>query len=88
MKYLRFLIGEREDGTMKYLGTVKKEKGQVVMPDTFQEVEDGRVFEAIEIGGDILLLAAPLEKERWGRIEELAKGSIEKHRATLEALAR
>jgi hypothetical protein len=73
---------------MKYLGTVKKEKGQVVMPDTFQEVEDGRVFEAIEIGGDILLLAGPLEKERWGRIEELAKESIEKHRATLEALAR
>jgi hypothetical protein len=73
---------------MKYLSTVKKEKGQVVMPDTFQEVEDGRVFEAIEIGGDILLLAGTLEKERWGRIEELAKESIEKHRDTLEALAR
>jgi hypothetical protein len=58
------------------------------MPDAFQEVEEGRVFEAIEIGGDILLLAGPLEKERWARIEELAKDSIEKHRATLEALAR
>lgn len=73
---------------MKYLGTVKKEKGQVVMPEAFQEVEEGRVFEAIEIGSDILLLAGPLDKERMARIEELAKESIEKHRATLEALAR
>lgn len=73
---------------MKYLGTVKKEKGQVVMPEAFQDVEEGRVFEAIEVGGDILLLAGPLDKERMARIEELAKESIEKHRATLEALAR
>ncbi len=73
---------------MKYLGTVKKEKGQVVIPDTFREVEDGRIFEAIEVGGDILLVAGPLEKERLSLIEELAKESIEKHRATLEALAR
>ncbi len=73
---------------MKYLGTARKEKGRVVMLDAFQEVEEGRVFEAIEIGGDILLLAGPLEKERWARIEELTKESIEKHRATLEALAR
>jgi len=77
-----------QGGAIKYLGTVKKEKGQVMMPDTFQEVEDGRVFEAIEIGGDILLLAGPLEKERLVRIEELAKESIKKHRATLEVLAR
>jgi hypothetical protein len=73
---------------MKYLGMAKKKGGQVVMPDIFQEVEDGRVFEAIEIGGDILLIAGPLEKERLARMEELAKESIEKHRATLEALGR
>lgn len=60
----------------------------MVMPDAFQEMEEGRVFEAVEIGGDIILLAGPLEKERWARIEELTKKSIEKHRATLEALSR
>ncbi len=73
---------------MKYLGTVKKEKGQVVMPEAFREVEEGRVFEAVEIGRDILLLAGPLDKEKMARIEDLTKESIEKHRATLEALAR
>lgn len=58
------------------------------MPDAFKEVEDGRVFEAIEIGGDIILLAGPLEKEKLAQIEELARESIEIHRATLEALTR
>jgi hypothetical protein len=72
---------------MKYLGTVRKEKGRIVMPDAFQEVEDGQTFEAIEMGGDIILLAGALEKERWTQIEELTKESIERHRATLEALA-
>jgi hypothetical protein len=71
---------------MKYLGTAKKEKGRMVMPDAFQEVENGRLFEAIEVGGDIILLAGPLEKERWAEIEELTKESIKRHRATLEAL--
>ncbi len=60
----------------------------MVVPDTFQEVEDDRPFEAIELGGDILLLAGSLEKERLARVEELANESIEKHRATLKALAR
>jgi hypothetical protein len=73
---------------MKYLGTARKEKGRMVMPEAFQEVEDGRTFEAIEISGDIILLAGALEKERWAQIEELTKESIERHRATLEALAR
>jgi hypothetical protein len=74
--------------TMKYLGTAKKEKGHMVMPDAFKEVEDGRIFEAIEMGGDIILLAGALEKERWARIEELTKDTIRRHRATLEALSR
>ncbi|MFZ2089152.1 MAG: hypothetical protein WAU47_11285 [Desulfobaccales bacterium] len=73
---------------MKYLGTAKKEKGRMVMPDAFQEVEDGRTFEAIEVGGDIILVAGALEKERWTQIEELTQESIKRHRATLEALAR
>ena len=73
---------------MKYLGTVRKEQGRLVIPEALREVEEGRVFEAVEIGGDIILLAGPLEKERWDRIEELAQESINKHRATLEALSR
>jgi hypothetical protein len=73
---------------MKYLGTARKEKGRMVMPDAFQEVEDGRIFEAIEMGGDIILLAGALEKERWAQIEELTKESIKRHRPTLEGLAR
>jgi hypothetical protein len=73
---------------MKYLGTVRKEKGRMVVPDAFQEVEDGRIFEAIEMGGDIILLAGALEKERWAQIEELTKETIKRHRATLEALSR
>ncbi len=71
---------------MKYLGPAKKEEGRMVMPDAFQEVENGRLFEAIEVGGDIVLLAGPLEKGRWAEIEELTKESIKRHRATLEAL--
>ena len=73
---------------MKYLGTVRKERGRLEIPEALREVEEGRVFEAVEIGGDILLLAGPLEKERWAQIEELAQESINKHRATLEALSR
>ena len=73
---------------MKYLGTAKKEKGRMVMPDAFQEVEDGRTFEAIEVGGDIILVPGALEKERWTQIEELTQESIKRHRATLEALNR
>jgi hypothetical protein len=70
------------------MGTARKEKGRVVMPEAFQEVEEGRIFEAIEMGGDIILLAGALEKERWAHIEELTKESINRHRATLEALTR
>jgi len=73
---------------MKYLGTVRKEQGRLEIPEAPREVEKSRVFEAVEIGGDIILLAGPLEKERWARIEELAQKSMNKHRATLEALSR
>ena len=66
---------------MKYLGVARKEKGQVVMPDAFQEAEEGKLYEVIEIGGDILLVPSPLDRER------LARKSIEEHRKTLEGLA-
>ena len=59
----------------------------IVMPDAFQEVEEGRTYEAIEIGGDILLASVPLDRERLGKIARLASRSIEEHRKSLEGLA-
>ena len=73
---------------MKYLGVARKEKGQVVMPDAFREAEEGKLYEVIEIGGDILLVPSPLDRKRLARIEKLAQRSIEEHRKTLEGLAR
>ena len=72
---------------MKYLGIARKEKGKIVMPDGFQEIEEGRTYEAIEIGGDILLASVPLDRERLGKIARLASRSIEEHRKSLEGLA-
>ncbi len=73
---------------MKYLGVARKEKGQVVMPDAFRETEEGKLYEVIEIGGDILLVPSPLDRERLARIEKLANRCIEEHRKALEGLAR
>jgi len=73
---------------MKYLGIVKRQNGNLTMPDAFQEVATLRTYDAIQVGGDILLLSAPLDRERLKKIEELAKRSIEEHRSTLKALAK
>ena len=73
---------------MKYLGIVKRQNGNLTMPDAFQEVATLRTYDAIQVGGDILLLSAPLDRERLKKIEELAKRSIEEHRSSLEALAK
>jgi hypothetical protein len=73
---------------MKYLGIVKRKNGNLTMPDAFQEVMTLRTYDAIQVGGDILLLPAPLDRERLKKIEELAKRSIEEHRSTLDALAK
>jgi len=72
---------------MKYLGIARKKKGQVIMPDTFKEVE-GKLYEVIEVGGSLLLIPSPLNRERLARIERLAQLSIKEHRKTLEGLAR
>jgi hypothetical protein len=73
---------------MKYLGIVKRQNGNLMLPDTFQEIAEPHTYEAIQVGGDILLLSPPLDQERLKRIEELAKRSIEEHRDSLERLAR
>lgn len=73
---------------MKYLGLVKRENGSLIMPDTFLQVVDRNAYEAIQIGGDIILVSATLDRQRLSRIANLAARSIEEHRATLKGLAR
>lgn len=73
---------------MKYLGIVKRNNANLTLPDAFQKAAPTAEYEAIEVGGDILLLSAPLDQERLRRIERLASRSIEEHRRTLEGLAR
>lgn len=58
------------------------------MPDAFRQVSDAPSYEAVEVGGDILLLPAPLDRERLQRIESLASESIAEHREALLGLAR
>jgi hypothetical protein len=73
---------------MKYLGPARKEKGCVIMPDTFRDVPEGQVFEAVEVGGDIVLAIPPLDKNRLDEVKRLADRSIADHRKSLEGLAR
>lgn len=73
---------------MKYLGIARKEKGKVIMPDSFKEVEEGKLYEVIEIENEILLLPSPLDKKRLELIKKLADESINEHRETLEELAK
>jgi hypothetical protein len=71
---------------MKYLGIVKRQNCVLTMPDGFEEVAQGREYEAIQVEDGILLVPAPLDRERLRRIEQLANRSIEEHRKTLEGL--
>ena len=73
---------------MKYLGIVKRDNAKLSMPDAFQEVAEAGQYEAIEVGGDILLVSAPLDAERLRHIEDLTNRSINDHRPTLKGLAR
>jgi hypothetical protein len=73
---------------MKYLGIVKKENGTLAVPDSFKDVAELRTYEAVQMGGDILLFSTPLDRERLKKIDELTESSIRDHRKTLEGLAR
>ena len=73
---------------MKYLGIVKKENGTLAVPDSFKDVAEIRTYEAVQVGGDILLLSTPLDRERLKKIDALTESSIRDHRKTLEGLAR
>jgi hypothetical protein len=71
---------------MKYLGIARAQKGSVKMPDTYQ-AEDGCEYEAVELGGDIILTPSKTIVERHRVIQGLTEASIHDHRSTLEKLA-
>ncbi len=73
---------------MRYLGIVKREADHLVLPDGFDEVAPGQTYEAVEVGGDIILTSSPLDRQRLEEIDRLAKQSIEVHRQSLEGLSR
>ena len=58
------------------------------MPDGFRGVQEGKIYDVVEIGGDVVLAPSPLDRERLAQIERLARRSIKEHRQTLEGLAR
>ena len=73
---------------MKYLGPATNENGRLRMPDSFGAEERAATYEALDIGGDILLVANPLDRKRLEHIEALAQTVINEHRKALESLAR
>jgi hypothetical protein len=58
------------------------------MPDLFREESRTETYEALDIDGDILLVASPLDRKRLEHVQSLARASIADHRKTLEGLAR
>ena len=73
---------------MKYLGIAKRQRNSLTMPDAFSGGQEAQSYEAIQVGDTILLLSAPLDRERLKHVGELADRSIADHRKSLEGLAR
>jgi hypothetical protein len=81
---------------MQYLGIAKKEKTDnknenqylITLPDQFKSIDSQNIFDVYEIEGDLYFTFKKLKKERLSKIENLALNSIEKHRKTLEGLAK
>lgn len=71
---------------MRYLGVAKKEKGLVVMPDSFGKDEIGVFYEAFEIDGQILLMHPPVSRKRQRQIKALMSQSMDEHRTTLKGM--
>jgi hypothetical protein len=72
---------------MKYLGIARNQNGRVVMPDTF-EAKDGVEYEAVDMGGDILLMPSTLQRERIKLIKRLTEITIKEHGESLKGLAK
>jgi len=74
---------------VRYLGIARRVGDRIVISsEVTGKLEEEQIFEIVEIGGDILLIPAPLDRRRMAYIEKLAKQSIEDHRQTLERLAK
>jgi hypothetical protein len=83
----------RKDGLMRYIGIVEKRHGgQIILEgygqEKITEEDDQTTFEAVEIDGVIVLIPAPVDRNRLAQIATLASQSIHDHRATMEGLAR
>ena len=73
---------------MRYLGIAREHNGQILMPDSFTGAGQGATYEALDVGGDILLVPNPVDRQRLAKVERLAGQSISEHRKSLEGLAR
>lgn len=73
---------------MTYLGTARLENGRVELPGSFHSAQRSTTYEAVDLGGDILLIASPLDRERLAQIEKIIADSIHANRKALEDLAK
>jgi hypothetical protein len=78
---------------MRYLGIVEKRHGGQIILEAYgqekiTEDDDQTTFEAVEIEGVIVLIPAPVDRNRLAQIETLTSQSVHDHRTTLEGLAR
>ena len=72
---------------MKYLGIVTQHDGSLTFPDVAVEVGIKDTYEAVAVGGDILLMASSIDRPRVERVRRLASQSIEDHAQALKGLA-
>lgn len=72
---------------MKYLGIARIKNEKVLMPDAFKSLETTQSYEAVEVGGDIILISFPLDRKRLALVEKFTRQAINDHRETLEGLA-
>ncbi|MCW5935264.1 MAG: hypothetical protein KIT45_13365 [Fimbriimonadia bacterium] len=72
---------------MKLLGKARVENGKVELPANI-ELEEGALYDVIQMGDDLLLSPPSSPTNRMERIEQLAKESIQMHKKSLEGLAK
>lgn len=72
---------------MKYLGIVMQHDGSLTFPDAAVEGGIKDTYEAVAVGGDILLLASSFDRQRVERVRRLARRSIAEHKQALKGLA-
>jgi hypothetical protein len=81
---------------MQYLGIAKNEKIDnksenqfiITLPDQFKSIGSQNIFDVYEVEGDLYFTYKKLDEERLSKIRNLTISSIDKHRKTLEGLAK